>query len=354
MAQAPADFSLAELDLAGRNHAFLLEALDYPVTPLGLHYLLNHFDVPRVDPDTFRLRIDGLVERTLALDLDRLRALPRASRTVTMECAGNGRAALVPRPRTQAWVLGAVGTSTWTGTRLAPLLETAGVAKEAADVVFTGLDRGIEGDIEQDYARSLPVGEALCGDALLAWELDGVPLPPQHGFPLRLIVPGWYGMASVKWLTRITVVPEPFRGYYQVQAYCARQRPDEPGEPLTRILPRALMIPPGIAEFPSRCRFVDRGPCRLRGRAWSGFGPIDRVEVSLDGGSTWEEAHLQRDLEDGAWCAWSLDWEASPPGEVVLCCRARDVTGRQQPLEQSWNLGGYANNAVQRVAVTVR
>jgi DMSO/TMAO reductase YedYZ molybdopterin-dependent catalytic subunit len=352
--QAPADFSLAEVDLAARNHALLLEALDYPVTPLGLHYLLNHFDVPRVDAGTFRLRIDGLVGRPMSLGLDELRALPRVSRTVTMECAGNGRATLLPRPRTQAWVLGAVGTSTWTGTRLAPLLEAAGVEDEAVDVVFTGLDHGIEGGIEQDYARSLPVGEALGGDALLAWELDGVPLPPQHGFPLRLIVPGWYGMASVKWLSRITAVPEAFRGYYQVQAYCARQRPDEPGEQLTRMLPRALMIPPGIAEFPSRHRFVDRGHCRLRGRAWSGFGAIEGVEVSCDGGLTWEEARVERDLGDEAWCAWSLDWDADRPGELDLCCRARDVTGRLQPLEQAWNLGGYANNAVQRVSVTVR
>jgi DMSO/TMAO reductase YedYZ molybdopterin-dependent catalytic subunit len=350
----PADFSYAELDLASRNHALLLEALRYPVTPVGLHYLLNHFDVPQVDPAAFRLEVDGLVGQRLSLTLEEVVALPAVELTVTLECAGNGRATLLPRPRTQPWLTGAVGTATWKGAPLAPLLAEAGLRAEAVEVVFAGCDRGIEGGIEQDYRRSLPVADAVAGDALLAYEVNGLPLPPQHGYPLRLVVPGWYGMASVKWLTKITPVAEPFEGYYQVQAYCVRQHADDAGEQITRMLPRALMAPPGIAEFPSRHRFVDRGPCVIEGRAWSGFGPVEAVEVSTDGGSTWLPATLERDLGEGAWSRWRFDWLADRVGDRTLCCRARDRTGREQPLDQAWNHGGYVNNAVQRVPVTVR
>ncbi len=350
----PADFSYAELDLASRNHALLLEALRYPVTPIGLHYLLSHFDVPQVDPAAFRLEVDGLVGQPLSLTLDEVRARRAEELTVTMECAGNGRAMLLPRPRTQPWLTGAVGTATWKGAPLAPLLAEAGVRAEAVEVVFAGRDHGIEGGIEQDYRRSLPVSDAVGGDALLAYEVNGLPLPPQHGYPLRLVVPGWYGMASVKWLTRITPVAERFQGHYQVQAYCVRQHPDDPGEQLTRILPRALMVPPGIAEFPTRARFVDPGPCVIEGRAWSGYGPVEAVEVSPDGGATWRAATVEPGQGERAWSGWRYDWLADTVGERVLCCRARDATGREQPLDQTWNEGGYANNAVQRVPVTVR
>ena len=165
---------------------------------------------------------------------------------MTLECAGNGRALLAgARPVSQPWFFEAVGTAAWRGTPLAQLLEEAGVANGAREVVFTGLDRGVEGGVEQSFERSLSLDEALGGDLLLAYEMNGAPLLPQHGFPLRLVVPGWYGMTHVKWLTRITVVDEPFTGYQQTHAYVMRRGDDDPGEPLTRIYPRALMIPPG-------------------------------------------------------------------------------------------------------------
>ena len=203
--------SLDELQLAARNHGMPLEALRYDVTPVGLHYLLIHFDVPEVPAD-WRLRIDGLVERELSLSLDDLRARPLVRRIVTMECAGNGRARLEPHVVSQPWLAEAVGTGEWGGVGLAPLLEEAGVADGAVEVLFGALDRGIDGGIEQSYERSLPLAEALAGEALLAYELNGAPLPPQHGFPLRLVVPGWYGMTSVKWLERITVLDAALRG----------------------------------------------------------------------------------------------------------------------------------------------
>jgi DMSO/TMAO reductase YedYZ molybdopterin-dependent catalytic subunit len=345
--------SLEELQLATRNHGLPLEALRWDLTPLGLHYLLTHYDIPAVDADAWRLRVDGLVERPLELSLDEVRARPAVELAVTMECAGNGRALIEPHVVSQPWLLEAVGTASWRGTRVGPLLEEAGLLEGASDVLFTGLDRGVEGGEEQEYARGLPLAELLEGDALLAYEVNGVPLPPQHGFPLRLLVPGWYGMTSVKWLARVSVLDAPFDGYQMRHSYRLRLEEDEEGEPLSRIRPRSLMVPPGIPDFGTRIRIVQAGPCTLQGRAWSGEAELAAVDVSTDGGGTWAEAELgESSLGRWAWRPWSFEWLATP-GEHELCCRARDAAGREQPLEPAWNLGGYANNAVQRVPVTV-
>jgi DMSO/TMAO reductase YedYZ molybdopterin-dependent catalytic subunit len=246
-----------------------------------------------------------------------------------------------------------VGTAEWTGTPLRGVLEEAGLADSAVEVLFTGLDRGVEGGVEQSYERSVPLADALGDDVLLAYEVNGQPLPPQHGFPLRLVVPGWYGMSNVKWLSRITVLSEPYDGYQQSWAYRYRQSEDDDGTPVTRMAPRALMAPPGIPDFMTRERFVQRGPVRLEGRAWSGWGPIERVEVTTDGGVTWEDAELGEPVSRAAWRGWSYEWRADDPGLYELSCRATDATGKEQPLDPAWNLGGYANNGVQRVAVHV-
>jgi DMSO/TMAO reductase YedYZ molybdopterin-dependent catalytic subunit len=345
--------SLEELQLAARNHGMPLEALRWDVTPIGLHYLLTHYDIPDVDAADWRLSVEGLVERPLTLSLDDLRARPAVEVAVTMECAGNGRAHVEPHVVSQPWLLEAVGTARWRGVAVSSLLEEAGVQEGALEVLFTGLDRGVEGEEEQAYARSLPVAGLLDGDALLAYEVNGVPLPPQHGFPLRLVVPGWYGMTSVKWLSRVTVLDEPFGGYQMRHSYRVRHEEDEPGEPITAIAPRSLMIPPGIPEFLSRARVVETGRCEIVGRAWSGAAEIAGVDVSTDGGRTWAAAELgDAALGRWAWRSWRFAWDAEP-GEHELCCRARDAAGNEQPLEPPWNLGGYVNNAVQRVAVTV-
>jgi DMSO/TMAO reductase YedYZ molybdopterin-dependent catalytic subunit len=328
-----------------------LEALRYSLTPAGLHYLLIHYDIPDVDLAAFELTVDGHVERPLTLSLDDLRARQSTELEVTMECAGNGRSLLPdPRPVSQPWLAEALGTAAWAGTPLAPLLAEAAPKPGAIEVVFTGLDRGVEGGEEQAYARSLTLDQATQPDVLLAYGMNGWPLLPQHGFPLRLVVPGWYGMTSVKWLTRITVVDRPFEGYQQAHAYHFRRGEDDPGTPVTRILPRALMIPPGIAGFPERTRTLEAGPTIVEGRAWSGLGEIDRVEFAVD--DEWREAELQPAAGRWAWRYWYAEWDATP-GEHVLSCRARDTAGNTQPDEADWNIGGYANNGVQRVPVTV-
>lgn len=345
--------SLDELALATRNHGLPLEALRYDVTPPGLHYVLTHYDIPAVDPAGWRLEVTGAVGRPLRLDLDDLRRRPTVTARVLLECAGNGRARLEPRPVSQPWLLEAVGSAEWTGTPLAPLLEEAGISGDAVDVVFTGADHGVERGVEQDYARGLPLAEALRPDALLVWGMNGQPLPPQHGAPLRLLVPGWYGMAQVTWLTRVEVLDRPFDGYQNETAYRLKVDADDPGEPVTRIRPRALMAPPGWPDFMTRERFVRPGRVVLGGRAWSGRAPLTGVQVSTDGGESWAAADLAPadPAHPYAWRAWAYDWTATP-GRHELLVRATDEQGTQ-PVEAEWNRQGMANNLVQRVPVTV-
>jgi DMSO/TMAO reductase YedYZ molybdopterin-dependent catalytic subunit len=345
------DITQIELAQATRNRGMPLEALRHDISPVGLHYLLVHFDIPALDPASWRLRVGGKVRRELELTLEEIRARPATTLPVTLECAGNGRARLEPRPMSQPWLNEAVATAEWTGTPLAGVLEEAGVEPDTMEIVFTGADHGIEGGEELDYARSLPLVEATRPEVLLAYEMNGRPLEPQHGFPLRLLVPGWYGMTSVKWLSSIVAVAEPFGGFHQAVAYHYQRSEEDPGEPVTRIRPRALMIPPGFPDFPERRRYVDRGSVAIRGRAWSGSAPIVRVEVGIDG--EWSEADLAEAPGEWAWRSWSYEWEAAP-GESVLSCRATDATDDTQPAEQPWNLQGMGNNLVQEVRVTVR
>jgi DMSO/TMAO reductase YedYZ molybdopterin-dependent catalytic subunit len=340
-----------ELQLAGRNRGMPLEALRYDITPTGLHYLLVHFDIPAVDATTWRLRLDGLVQRPRELSLEDLRARPRRTIPVTLECAGNGRARLRPRPLSNPWLYEAIGTAEWTGTPLGPLLDEAGLRDDAVELVFTGRDRGFQGGQEHAFQRSLSIAEARRLDVLLVDEMNGAPLQPQHGFPVRLLVPGWYGMASVKWLAHIEAVDRPFDGYQQARTYRFKTDADDPGEPVSRIRVRALMTPPGMPDYFTRERLVDAGRVTLRGRAWGGKAPIGRVEVAVDG--AWSEATLEPPLGDWAWRAWSFDWQATP-GEHALACRATDADGETQPMDAPWNYQGMGNNSIQTVAVTVR
>ena len=343
--------SIDELRLAARNHGMPLEALRYDLTPVGLHYLLIHFDIPETESADWSVELGGRVGDPRPILLDEIVASPAVTVPVTMECAGNGRALLEPRPISQPWLDEAVGTAAWTGTPLRPFLERAGVGPDAVEVVFAGADHGTQGDVEQDYERSLPLDEAMRDDVLLAWAMNGQPLPPQHGFPLRLLVPGWYGMASVKWLRRIELVSSPFDGFQQ-EAYRLRDDDDDPGTAVTRIQPRALMVPPGDPDFLTRERFADAGAIRLRGRAWSGYGPIARVEVSSDDGATWSDAALEPAPAPYAWVGWTFDWDA-PAGRHRLRARATDETGATQPDDPPWNAGGFSNTTPQVVDVTV-
>jgi DMSO/TMAO reductase YedYZ molybdopterin-dependent catalytic subunit len=346
------DFAREEVSLANRNSGLLLEALRHDVTPVGLHFLLTRFDVPYVAAaDDWRLEVGGRVRSPLNLSLAEMRRLPARTLRVTLECAGNGRANLVPRWQTQPWEYGAVGTAEWTGTPLRTLLEQAGLEGDTVEIAFFGADRGIDGGIEHNYGRSLALAQAMRDDILVAWAMNGAPLPPQHGFPLRLVVPGWYGMASVKWMARIEALAQPFTGYQQARNYMYRQHPDDPGTPVSTMRVKSLMVPPGIPDFLTRRRFVGAGPVDLTGRAWSGGRAVTRVQVGID--SSFGEAALDPPQHEHAWQDWRYTWNATP-GEHELTCRATDADGNIQPLDPPWDHAGFGNNAVHRVQVTVR
>jgi DMSO/TMAO reductase YedYZ molybdopterin-dependent catalytic subunit len=278
--------------------------------------------------------------------------MPQVTLPVTLECAGNGRSLNQPRWPSQPWHYEAVGTAAWTGTPLKAVLAKAGLKAAARDVVFYGADRGFDAGVEHDYGRSLTPALAMSDDILLVTAMNGAPLLPQHGAPLRLIVPGWYGMASVKWLNRIEVIDHAFQGFQQVGTYIFKQQEGEDGTPVTTIRVKSLMAPPGMPDWYTRRRLVEHGTVRLFGRAWSGAGvPVTRVEVGVDG--HYAPAILGPAVGTYAWRSWHFDWLAVP-GEVELSCRATAANGDTQPLESRFDRAGFGNNVVHRVAVTVR
>ena len=339
-----------ELALAGRNRGMPLEALRHDVTPPGLHYLLVHFDIPAEDSG-WTLRFAGLFKHPLSVGMEELRSLPSKTQRVTLECAGNGRGQLSPRYPSVPWLEEGVSTAEWTGVPLAALLARAGMKNEARDIVFRGADRGFERGIEHEFARSLVPELAQRADALLAYAMNGAPLPPQHGAPLRLVVPRWYGMASVKWLYAIEAIGQPFDGLQQASGYHFRSAAGEKGEPCTLMRVNSLMVPPGIPDFYTRRRIAAAGVTQITGRAWSGSGPIDRVEFGVDG--AWRDAVVERRQTEHSWQRWQATWDAQA-GEHEIACRATDGAGERQPLEPPWDRSGFGNNGVQRIHVTVR
>lgn len=350
-------FSAAETALAFRNHGMQAELLREPITPLGAHFLLVHFDIPHLEANEYSIAIGGRVSNPTRLTLDELKSRPKITQAVTMECAGTGRSTMRPRAVYVPWFKEAMGTYQWTGTPLRPLLEQAGLLKDAVEVLFTGWDTGVDLGVEHAFERSLPIAEALREEVMLAWEANGQPLLPQHGFPLRLIVPSWYGMTSVKWLRAITVLNQPFKGIQQERVYRYQQKKGELGIPVQRKLVHSVMMPPGIPDLISRHRFLAPGIHTLQGKAWSGSGRITRVKVSTDNGKRWNDAELVRVSEDHfAWIEWHYDWQATAPGEYVLACRATDEAGNEQPLDpqERWNRQGMGGNGVQRLRVTVQ
>lgn len=322
------------------------------LTPTPLFYVRNHFPVPRLAAADYRLRVEGAVERPLTLTYADLRALPSRSLLATLECAGNGRSYLRPPAEGEQWQYGAVSTGEWTGAPLGAVLALAGLQAQACEVLIAGADAGHvpAAGGETAFERSLPLEKALDPETLLAYALNGEPLPLEHGFPVRLVVPGWYGMASVKWVTRIAALTAPFRGFYQADRYVMAhpERSDPGSTPLTTMRVRSLITSPADGSA------LPSGEHRVRGLAWSGAGPVVRVEVSADAGATWQEAELVSPPERYAWRRWEFRWWADQPGQVTLRSRAFDAAGQGQPAEPEWNRLGYANNAVQAVTVEIR
>lgn len=323
-------------------------------TPTERLYVRCHFPIPEIDAARWRLRLEGAVRQPMELTYEELRALPQTAITMTMECAGNGRAFLEPKVKGVQWELGAVGTAEWRGVPLRLLLERAGLNPDAVEVILEGADRGEikepprpPGEIH--YARSLPLAKAQA-DVLLALELNGDALPAAHGFPLRAVVPGWFGMASVKWLERIVVTTEPFHGYYQSIDYSYWE--ERAGLPA--LVPLAAMRTKAQIARPATDEKVPAGTTyRVHGAAWSGESEIEKVEVSTDDGAAWNEATLLGEPVPHAWRLWEFQWQVpATAGTSSLRARATDTRGKVQPATRQPGYGTYMVN--HSLPVTVR
>jgi DMSO/TMAO reductase YedYZ molybdopterin-dependent catalytic subunit len=339
-----------------RNLETPSERLDTYLTPNELFYIRSHFPTPNLDAASYRLRIGGVVGHPLSLSYDELRNMPSETRTATLECAGNSRVFLVPQVPGAQWELGAAGNAEWTGVPLRTLLERAGLADDACEIVLEGADCGIAAHEPRpsdpiSYAWSVPRAKALQPEVLIAYQMNGQDLPLDHGFPVRAIVPGHYGMASVKWLTHIEAVREPFRGYWQTSdyAYWAPMNGKPVRRPLGEMQIKSEIARPRVYETlpPNRVYTI-------YGAAWAGETDVTEVAVSTDGGRTWAEAELLDPVQRHAWRRWKFDWPTPrQPGRYTLLARAGSANGAIQPDEHDEHYGVYVINHVLPIEVFV-
>src|SRR5947208_12277508 len=332
------------------------EKLDSFITPTESFYVRTHFPIPSIDRDAWWLRVEGEVEKPFAINYEELIGLPSVTVPVTLECAGNSRNFLEPKVKGVQWRLGAVGTVEWMGVPLSTLLDRATVKASACEVILEGSDCGMLDEPksppgESTFVRSIPLSKART-DVLLTYKMNGVDLPPQHGFPLRAVVPGWYAMASVKWLQRVIVTDRPFNGYYQTIDYAYWRRRGEIAErtPLTELQVKAQIARPAKDEI-----VFANSNMRVHGAAWTSDGEITKVELSTDGGASWKEANLIDKAMPNAWRLWEFQWRTpSKPGNQTLVARASDSRGRTQPTERDPDRGTYMINHLLPIEVEVR
>ncbi len=324
---------------APENSETPLDSVRSWVTPNRLFFVRNHFDMPVIDRAAWRLRVEGCVERPAVWTWDELTALPERTVFATVECAGNGRSFLQPRAQGVQWGAGAIGHAEWTGVPLRLVLERAGLRPGALEVLVEGSDHGTEPDHPEDmvFARSLPLAKALDPDTLLAIRMNGELLEPSHGYPVRLFVPGWYGVASVKWVRRIAVLDRVFQGYFQTTKYTV-QRPTPRGTETVVVGPMAVK-----SEIlrPRPDEVLGIGTNRVFGVALAGEQAVARVEISTDGGRVWNRAEMIGPRAPYSWSLWEYLWEVAEPGEYTLLARATAADGQVQPLRHDPLNGGY-------------
>jgi DMSO/TMAO reductase YedYZ molybdopterin-dependent catalytic subunit len=331
------------------------EKLDGFITPTKSFYVRTHFPVPKIDKNQWRLRIEGEVEKLLELSYEDLLKLESRKIPATLECAGNNRNLLEQKVKGVQWGLGAVGNAEWTGVPLSILLERAGVKPSAREVILEGADGGKVDDPKGPadgvkFARSIPLSKAR--DVLIAYKMNDVDLPPEHGFPVRAIVPGWYAVASIKWLERIIVTDEPFAGYYQTLDYAYWKRRGELAElvPLSELQIKAQIARPSEGEVVPANSIV-----RVHGAAWTSDGEIIKVELSTDAGSTWTEAKLIGESQPNAWRLWEFNWQTpAKSGKRTLIARAKDSKGRTQPTQRDPDRGTYMINHLLPITIEVQ
>ncbi len=313
------------------------------LTPVEHFFVRSHLGTPSIERDEWRLAVDGSVRQPREWTWSQLREMEQESRTVTVECAENLPGGSL------------VGNAQWRGVLLARLLEEVGIKPEAREVVLEGADRGLD-ELEMvpvTYARSLPLDEAVAAGTLVALEMNGQPLTPEHGHPARALVPGWYGMAHVKWLTRIRVTAEPFRGFYMAKRYFTARRHPNTGEPV--LTPVTRMGVKSQIDSPVEGEILSPGPHDVRGRAWAGCRTIERVEVSSDRGKSWTVARLTDHQTPCSWVRWSHTWEPRRTGPYALQVRAFDDRGETQPeREDLGRINRYDNRWVHTVRYAVK
>jgi DMSO/TMAO reductase YedYZ molybdopterin-dependent catalytic subunit len=341
------------------THSLLPENQESPISflsdgliPKKYFFRRNHFPYPSLSPEMFQLPVGGCVERPICFSMTDLLSMPSKSLVVTLECSGNQRAHFRPRVYGEQWENGAVSQGVWTGVPLRCLLEEVGWKAEAKEVVFEGWDRGERTDQEGTvpFARSLPMEKAFHPDTLIAYAYNGRPIPYKHGYPLRLIVPQWYAMASVKWLKRIKVIDHSFQGPFQTidYVYYPDMYSDAGNQPVTEIRVKSVI------QQPKDLSILDTGTYQIQGLAWTGRGIICRVEISLDGGTGWSSAQICRNRDHiYSWTGWSYSWRVDQTGEYTILSRAWDTHGNCQPFEAEWNRKGYGYNAVASIRVKV-
>jgi len=325
------------------------------ITSNELFYIRSHFYTPAIREDTWSLRVDGEVAAPLTLSFDMLMRMPSKTMPVTLECAGNGRGYYDPPVAGVQWQKGAVGTARWTGVPLADLLRMARIKPTAKFLWLDGGDTPL--GRAPDFIRSLPIQKALHGDVLLAYAMNGERLAPAHGFPLRLVVPGWEGAYSVKWLTHIAASDRDHPGAFVSTSYRVPRYPVLPGAlvEVPDTVPIRGLVVKSIITAPIDGATLARGrTLTIAGFAWSGENDIRTVDVSIDGGRSWGAARLGRDHAPYTWRQFLFPWTPDEPGSRVLLARATDTRGRRQPLAADWNPGGYAWDVVDRVRVEVQ
>ena len=316
-------------------------------------FVRNHFPVPTIDAKTWRLAIDGQVGDALHFTIDELRRLPASSVAATLECSGNGRGFLDPKKTGVQWQQGAVGNAKWTGVSLATVLEKAKIKDAAVDVVLVGSDSGETKEGQKTpFLRSLPLKKAMQSNVLLAYSMNDEELPRDHGFPLRAVVPGWFGVASVKWLARIFVTDRPFASNFQSLDYTIWQRDGG----LANLVPiTSLVVKSTIARPASGATLPAGKEVTVAGAAWTGEDDITKVEISTDGGRTWNDATLEGRAIPQAWRLWKFSWKTpETPGKFVLMSRANDSAGHVQPMTRDDDRRSYLINHVIPVPVEVR
>jgi DMSO/TMAO reductase YedYZ molybdopterin-dependent catalytic subunit len=338
--------------------------LDSFITPTKSFYVRTHFPIPAIARDAWWLHVEGQVETPFAINYEQLIQLESSAAPVTLECAGNNRNFLEPKVKGVQWRLGAVGNAEWMGVRLSVLLDRAIPKRNACEVILEGADCGTLEEPksppgELKFARSIPLEKAR-RDVLLAYKMNGDDLPPEHGFPLRAIVPGWYAMASVKWLQRIIVTDRPFTGYYQTIDYAYWQRSEyahcERGEEIAELEPLTEMQVKAEIARPAEGETVPANTSvRVHGAAWACDAEITKVELSTDGGTTWNQATLVGESKPNAWRFWEFDWNTpAQPGQQTLIARATDSLDRTQPVWRDPDRGTYMINHLLPIEVEVR